>query len=203
MAAPRKYSDAQRAEIWRLHEAGLTSEEISATCARGTAAVTAFEIPRRSVSEIVTRIAEQHRIEVPESAGDVDGLDTVRRFPERIARIFDVEIERLAAKQRRGQLTVKDLELLRKATEISGPLSKRLEGSSKRHGPSSRDTKKAQPEESAIGRLAREEREERDASGREAGLGHAHTRPTSSNEPFAGSPKLHEPVAVGAPGQGP
>src|SRR5438270_665790 len=126
MAAPRKYNDAQRAEIWRLHEAGRTSAEISDICSNGTAAVEPFEIPRRSVSDIVARISEENRVSVPENPGDVDGLQTVLRFPERIAGIFDAEIERLATRQRRGQLTVKDLELLRKVTEISAPLIRRL-----------------------------------------------------------------------------
>ena len=39
MAAPRKHSDAQRAEMYRLHMAGKSSAEIVALCEAGTAGV--------------------------------------------------------------------------------------------------------------------------------------------------------------------
>src|SRR5690348_13683152 len=122
MAAPRKYTDAQRQALYRLHEAGMTSEQISAACGAGTAGTDPFTIPRRSVSAIVSSMEAEARTEIPASIDEIGGLEAVSRFPERISRIIDAELERLAGKQRRGQLTVKDLELLRKTTEISGPL---------------------------------------------------------------------------------
>jgi hypothetical protein len=105
MAAPRQYSDAQRQEMYRLYGAGLTSKEISQACAGGTGGVAPFSIPRRTVSDVVSRMAQEARVQVPATAVDVESLETVQRFPERIARILDAEIDRLSVKQRRGKLT--------------------------------------------------------------------------------------------------
>lgn len=165
MAAPRKYTDAQRAEIYRLHEAGLTSEQISAACARGSAGTDPFAIPRRSVSAIVAKMEEEARVRLPTAPDDIGGLEGVRRFPERISRIVDAEIDRLAKKQLRGTLTTKDIEVLRKAAEISGPLTKRLQGQSSPIANGRANTRNGRangaPRESVIEKMARERNEER------------------------------------------
>ncbi len=42
MAAPRKHSDAQRAEMHRLHMTGKSSAEIVALCETGTTRIEPF-----------------------------------------------------------------------------------------------------------------------------------------------------------------
>lgn len=181
MAAPRKYSDAQRQELLRLHEAGLTSAAIAQACERGTAGTAPFTISRRTVSDIVARMTREAVVTVPTAPADASDLETVNRFPERIMRILDQEIDRLALKQRRGKLSTKDMEVLRKATEIVGPLSKRLRGEPlpTRRSPKGqpRDGRGAPRKESVLEKMAREQREQED---REASLSPTHTPPNES-----------------------
>lgn len=201
MAAPRKYTDAQRQAVWNLHERGLTSGQISEACAAGTASVAAFEIPRRSVSDLIARMTREAAVEPPTNPKEAGSLAMVNRFPERIARIFDAELERLAAKQRRGQLTAKDIDLMRKATDLCGPLKKRLEGHSIGPARSSRRPGSQAEQESVLAKLARELAEE------EAGMvrpGSTHTRQADdvnvgTNAPApapAPAPKAAIPVEV-------
>lgn len=160
MAAPRKYSDAQRHAVYRLHEGGMKSEAIAEACERGTASTAPFRIPRRSVSAVIEAMARESGTQLPSTVGDSTSLEAVQRFPMRIAEILDAEIERLAKKQSRGKLTAKDIDQLRKAAEVSGPLSKRLAGVGMPSAKGQRGGREPGPTpapESAIERLAREE----------------------------------------------
>lgn len=171
MAAPRKYSSAQRQEIYRLHEAGLTSNQIADACARGTAGVEPFTIPRGSVSAIVAKMAQETAAELPTELGDISSLETVFRHPERIARILDAEIARLERKPP-GRLTPADVRRLREIITISGPLQKRLEGRTPHPSSSARSGRRTQRrQETAVERLEREE------AGTESGISDpSHTR---------------------------
>ena len=194
MAAPRKYTDAQRQAVWNLHERGLTSGQISEACAAGTASVAAFEIPRRSVSDLITRMAREAAVKPPSDPADVTTVELVSRFPERIARIFDAELERLEAKQRRGQLTAKDIDLMRKATNLCGPLKKRLEGRSIGPARSSRRPGSQAEQESVLAKLARELAEE------EAGMVHpGSTHRRQADEDHVGTSAPAPPPAPTAP----
>ena len=64
MAAPRKYTTEQREAAYRLFLDGKQSAEIARMCANGEAGVPAFEIPRRTVHDIVTGMQrDRHPIE--------------------------------------------------------------------------------------------------------------------------------------------
>lgn len=56
VAARRKWSDAHYAAIWRLHRAGYSQGEIAKRCKDGEAGVPAFEIPRRTIGDIIERL---------------------------------------------------------------------------------------------------------------------------------------------------
>jgi integrase len=71
MAAPRLYTDAQRAVIYDLHRQGLSSREIAERCAAGLASVERFKIPARSVREIVKQMADER------GAKRVDSLERI------------------------------------------------------------------------------------------------------------------------------
>lgn len=176
MAAPRKYSTAQRQEIWRLHESGMNSREITEACARGTAGASAFAIPRRTVSAVIAAMEQEARRSLPSTIEDAGTLETVHRFPERIARIVDEELGRLETKQRRGKLTAKDMDVLRKASEVTRPLRARLEGNAQR--PARDLAKRSSPalKEDAVTRLARRLAAEEGAGVRPA---HKRSRPTT------------------------
>jgi hypothetical protein len=63
MAARRKYSDEQRERIFRLHRRGHNAADIARMCAgpkEGTT-VEPFEIPRRSVADIIGRMERERR----------------------------------------------------------------------------------------------------------------------------------------------
>jgi hypothetical protein len=70
ISAPRKYSNAQRAAMYRLYEAGMQPSEIVRACHEGTASVEPFEIPRRSCHDIVVRIARESRQETPQTIAE-------------------------------------------------------------------------------------------------------------------------------------
>lgn len=163
MAAPRKYSDAQRQAMFRLFEAGKSPTEIAEMCEKGTAGVSAFRIPRRTVQEIVTAMAAELEQRMPTSIGELESAETVERFPERIARIVDREIDRLEKRQKKQGLGVDDYTKLRRASDLSFDLHKRLAKRTAQPtrppGATRRGGGAGAPQESAIERLARETRE--------------------------------------------
>ncbi|MGI9019208.1 MAG: hypothetical protein ACR2G3_00670 [Solirubrobacterales bacterium] len=94
MAAPRKYSDAQRAAMYSLYEQGYSVAEIVRRCEEGLASVAPFEIPRRTAQQIVTRIARERAQPVPKTVEELTE-DDLERIPKRATRILAAELERI------------------------------------------------------------------------------------------------------------
>jgi len=163
MAAPRQYSDAQRAAMFRLFEAGKTPAEIARLCEEGTAGVNPFQIPRRTCHDIVTKMAEEAERKLPTSIVEAESAEAVDRFPVRIARLIDAEIARLTTKQEKGGLNVGDYDKLERAAKLSFELEKRLRRRTtptRRGGQNARGGTGSSPTlETALERLAREEAE--------------------------------------------
>lgn len=165
--------------MFRLYTAGKSPTEIARLCAEGTTGVEAFEIPRRTVHEIVTNMAAEAEQAVPTSMFDAENRETVDRFPERIASIIKTELDRIEAKQKRGPLSVKDLDCLDRAAGVSASLAKRINRrqTSPSRGPSSpsRGSSPAAESEGLFEQLAREEAESRRPDDHSS---HTHTRQT-------------------------
>jgi len=178
VAAPRIYSDQQRASMFRLFEAGKTPAEIARLCEEGTAGVSPFTIPRRTCHDIVTRMAEEAERKLPTSVAEAESAEAVERFPMRIARLVDAEITRLTTTQEKSGLSLGDYDKLERAAKLSCDLEKRLrqrKPAGKRGGRGSREGAGSPPaEESVLARLAREQGER---DGREVHLSPAHSRP--------------------------
>jgi hypothetical protein len=123
---------------------------------------------------------------LPTTVIEAESAEAVDRFPARIARIVDAEINRLDSKQKQRGLTSDDYDRLRKASDLSLSLQKRLN----RRTPASRSTNGArqpagsQPaQETALEKLAREQGER---VGVDDHLLRAHTPPApveSNDEP--------------------
>lgn len=164
MAAPRRYSDAQRQAMFRLFEAGRSPTEVAAMCAEGTAGVEAFTIPRRTAHDIVTALAARAERDLPTTIAEAGCGEAVERYPERIARIIDLEIARLEKRQKTKGLGVDDYTRLRAASDLSFDLHKRLAKrpvqSSRRPGAAQKGGGAQAPQEGAVERLAREEAEQ-------------------------------------------
>ena len=191
MAAPRKYSDAQRQAMYRLFEAGKSPTEIASLCEKGIAGARGFTIPRRTVQEIVTAMAAEAEREVPTTIHEAESAEAVERFPMRITRIVDAEIDRLNTKQKQRGLTCEDYDRLEKAASLSFTLHKRLNArrpQTPRGRNGGRQPARSQPaHEGPIEKLARRERER---AGEEARLALVHTH---HEEPEP------DPVASGRP----
>ncbi len=163
MAAPRLYSDAQRTAMFRLFEAGKTPAEIARLCEEGTAGTSPFTIPRRTVHDIVTRMAEEAEQKLPTSVVEAESAEAVERFPARIARILDAEIDRLNAKQAKHGLNPTDYDKLARVADLSFDLHKRLRQRRPRtsRGQGGGEGTSVQPRPgSELERLAREQREQ-------------------------------------------
>ena len=150
-------------------------------------------VPRRSVHDIVTSMAAEAERDLPKTIDDGGSADAVERFPVRIAAIADAEIERLEKKQKRAGLSSGDLDRLRKVSDLSAALRKRV------HKPSTdpqRRAGRARRQEGAIEKLARERREaQENGSGTSDHVSPAHAPPT----PAESSPK--EPERGTAPSE--
>ena len=126
MPAKRKYSDAQRAEMFRLHEQGYTAGEIARQCQLGTASTASFEIPRRTVAEIVTRMERQRGGRVPRSLDDAADPEAIAATPTRVLRILHRQLDRFDEKTRQGKsLSLDDMEIMKTATAIIRDLERR------------------------------------------------------------------------------
>ena len=118
MAAPRRYSQEQREALYDLYtQQGKQPAEIARMCANGEAGVPAFEIPRRSVHAIVTRMARQRSRPVKPNP---------ERAPEtRLRSLIDREIERQEALATRDGADPRTLIDLAKALRILNSKSPR------------------------------------------------------------------------------
>ena len=107
VAAPRRYSTQQREALYRLYVEGKQPAEIARKCSQGSAGVPAFEIPRRSVHDIVTRMARQRSRPVQR---------TTEPDPEaRLRALITLEIERQEALATRDGADPKTLTELARA----------------------------------------------------------------------------------------
>ncbi|MGH2973887.1 MAG: hypothetical protein ACRDLL_03335 [Solirubrobacterales bacterium] len=182
MAAPRKYSDAQRQAMYRLYEVGKSPGEIASLCKQGMAGVAPFQIPRRTAHEILTRMADEAEQKLPTSVAEAESAEAVERHPVRIATVVDREISRLDQKQAKGGLRVGDLDLLAKLADLSFALHKRLSkrpAAAGRTGATRQVAGERREPEGAIEKLAREQAER---AGREVQLKDAPTCPDDDSE---------------------
>jgi hypothetical protein len=182
VAAPRRYSDQQRAAMFRLYEAGKSPADIARLCEEGTAGTSPFTIPRRTVHDIVTRMAAEAELKLPASVAEAESADAVERYPVRIAHLVDAEITRFTAKQEKGGLGPRDYDCLSRAADLSFTLHRRLSQrrpSGPRRPGSARERAGAEPRpESAMEKLARQEAEAREA---EAHLSCTHAPPGTAD----------------------
>lgn len=119
MAAPRRYTDEQRAAMFRLFQAGMSPIEISRQCESGTAGVAPFKVPRRTVHEIVTAMAAEAGQSAPSTLKDASHCEALEHYPVRVNGIISAELDRQERKQRHGRpLSLDDLDRLEKATKI-------------------------------------------------------------------------------------
>jgi hypothetical protein len=131
MAAPRRYTDAQRQAMFRLFEAGIGPTEIARLCASGEAGVGPFEIPRKSCEAIVKEMAAAANLRVPTTALEIEGAGMAERFPSRGARIIDAELKRLEAKQNGGKaLSEREAERVARLVEVGSKIAKHLRAAS-------------------------------------------------------------------------
>jgi hypothetical protein len=126
MPAHRKYTDAQRAEMFRLYELGYTGEEISEKCAVGTASVGPFNCPRRTVSHIVKEMEEERGGPLPKTLDDAEDVSLLNLLPARILRIVNRELDRFDEKTiRETKLSTEDLQKLDKLLAIADKLERK------------------------------------------------------------------------------
>lgn len=199
MAAPRKYSQAQRQEMLRLYEAGKSPTEIASMCEKGTAGIKAFTIPRRTAQEIVKAMAAEAEQEVPATVHEAESAEAVERFPMRITRIVDAEIDRLNTKQKQRGLTCDDFDRLEKAASLSITLHKRLnarrpQSSAGKNGGRQRAGSQPAPE-TVIEKLARKEMERAGEEDQPSPV-HTHQSEDDSSPTPAESPPAHSPRDV-------
>ena len=181
MAAPRKYSDAQRLAIYAQHELGFKPAEIARRCGDGLASVEPFTIPRRSVGDIIATISRERGSTSPRSLEDIERAEALREFPEQVLRIVKAEMDRIEAKTKRSvPLTREDLDRLGRMQKLVAEL-RRLPAIR----PPARSTPAAggTPEEGALTRLAREMEQ----------------RETSSPDPTPQSEPIAQPISNGRP----
>lgn len=175
--------------MYRLYCAGKSPAEIAKLCAEGTAGTAPFQIPRRTVHDIVRRMADEAEQKLPTSVAEVEGAEAVDRFPVRIARIVDAEITRLERKQEKVGLSCDDYDRLRKAAALSRDLARRLSQRKpsepqRRRGTGKGTGTQAEPE-SAIEKLARELAEEKSGEDHPSST---HPRPDDPDQPASQPP---------------
>ena len=103
MSAPRKYSDAQRAAMFALYEQGLNAVEIAQRCADGMASVGPFQVPRRTVHEIVSKMARERGHQPPKTIDEASQLGALERYPRDALGVVHRELKRIDRKQNNGK----------------------------------------------------------------------------------------------------
>jgi hypothetical protein len=123
LAAPRKYSDAQREAIYRLHEQGLSSAAIARRCDEGLASVEPFAIATRTIRDITRAMDLERGHRAPRTVADASAENAIVGYGERALAICEAELDRLQRKQHRGNgLTRDDLSRLREVLRIRSDL---------------------------------------------------------------------------------
>ncbi len=125
MAAPRRYTPEQREAMFQLRQEGMTSADISRACEQGIGSVDPFQIPRRTVHEIVTQMeAEAESSAIALADGD-EIHDFSDRMDKRIKAILERDIAYYDRKVRKGKtLSREELGLLGKIKALSREIQK-------------------------------------------------------------------------------
>ena len=113
--------------MYRLYVQGSQATEIARTCAEGKAGVPAFEIPSRSVHDIVRTIARQRGKHTPPELPELDEEDRLRA-------LFRRTIEQQEALATQGEADPKALTELARGLKILNA-SPRRNGSQARGKP--------------------------------------------------------------------
>lgn len=162
MPAQRKYADAQRQALWRLHEDGLTSIEIARAAELGKTGLAPFRIPDRTVRAIIDEMASEAR-PLPTSVDELDTLESIERAPTRAARLVKRELDRLESKQGKRGLSDQEIDRLPRLATHGARIAKLLQGQGgqqKARGHIAGQGARARSKpESALERLARGEQE--------------------------------------------
>ena len=135
MAAPRKHSDAQRAAIWDLDSAGNTAAAIARRCSAGLASVARFEIPARSVRQILSDMKKERGVKPLHALADLDDVDAIDAQPWRAFRIAKRVFDRAEAKP---APTLRDLEQLEHALKVLALAKRALRAAPLRTAPGRR-----------------------------------------------------------------
>ena len=188
MAAPRKYSQAQRDALWRLHVAGMTSGEVAKAAEEGKTGLPPFSVPPRTVRAIVDALAQEADKKIPTTVIELECTEAMELAPARAARIVEAELDRLEKKQASGRLTEKEIDRLPKLATYSARIGRLLQESRGRQGRTGRTGKAAEHEAAPEGPIEKLAREARERAGDEAQLAPVPTHREES-----------EPVASGRP----
>jgi hypothetical protein len=148
--------------MFALYEQGYTAKAIAEKCAGGMASVGPFQIPRRTVHGIVTEMARERGTQLPQSVKNATE-DAAARYPDRVCRLLEGEIDRLERKMKLGKpVDANELERVTKGLTAYERAQRLCGGSQRRPGGGIRSTGNGGPpekEESFVQKLARQERE--------------------------------------------
>lgn len=158
MPAPRKYSDAQRQALWRLHEAGLSSAQLASAAESGRTGLASFTIPTRTVRSIIGEMSSEMARSLPTTVVELDSAEAMERAPARAAQIVEAELDRLEGKQRKRCLTDQEIDRLPRLATYSVRIAKLLQRQGRQQ--TAGDGANEQPRsESPLEKLAREQSE--------------------------------------------
>lgn len=166
MPAHRKYTDEQRASIYRLWHSGLSAMEITRRSAAGSASVAPFEIPRRTVQAICSTMDKEAGAIVPTSLEEAMKPECVATNPRAVLGFISTEVGYLRALQKfrgldGGGLEVEEIRHLREMVETVDALP----GAGRQDDPASYAEVHREVEaegEGILATLARQMQEERD-----------------------------------------
>jgi hypothetical protein len=127
VGAARKYTDEQRAAMHSLWQRGHRGANIARLMSAGTPSVAGFEIPRRTVHEICTRMDLERGTVRPETLEHALDPRRMSSHPEACERILDTVLARLEAKANAHGLNLRELEQLGKATTIAFALERQMQ----------------------------------------------------------------------------
>ena len=103
MAAPRRYTTEQRAAMFGLHQEGLRPAEISRACSHGVDGVEPFDIPRRTVHDIVSQMEAEAESSAIALADGGELHDFSDRMDKQIKAILETQIAFYDRKVRKGK----------------------------------------------------------------------------------------------------
>jgi hypothetical protein len=165
MPAPRKFTDAQREALYRLHAAGMSSRQTAEAAEKGETGLAPFNISPRTVRDIVGKMAIEADRRLPTTVIELEGAEAMERAPARAARIVETELSRLERKQAGKGLTDKEIDRLPKLAAYGERIErilKRQGQQQKRRASAGQRARSSAPQESALEKLTREQAGEED-----------------------------------------